>query len=140
MRVEFYIDGKLHDQMTSAFASLRRWLGGRGLNGGASDLAVEPYASGDGSNQPAAPPLSPGRVTLDDCQHPGQEHTVWWMWDTLDLGGHPIPDQARFDTREEAVTFAERGVAKQKDDPRFLWVKVFRSDNETYTCWRWERP
>lgn len=70
------------------------------------------------------------------CVHGDRPHTVmYWVED----GGPPIPMTATFDTQPEAVAFAMTGVNQQEN--LFLrWIKIFRSDNETYTCWRWTNP
>jgi hypothetical protein len=48
----------------------------------------------------------------------------------------PVPRELRFDDRADAVAAAE----KLTKNPQMEWVKVFRSDNESYTCWRWTTP
>ncbi len=69
------------------------------------------------------------------CIHGTRPHTVmYWLAD----GGPPVPMIARFDSQPDAVDFAERCI--QKDNPILRWIKIFRSDNESYTCWRWENP
>jgi hypothetical protein len=79
------------------------------------------------------------------CEHPDVPHTVWWSdsneddWAISMLS--TFPASATFDTRDEAVAAAERirdDVEGGRRDPtRTTWIKVFRSDNESYTCWRW---
>lgn len=63
------------------------------------------------------------------------EHTVWEMYED---GGPPVPSEMRFDTRGEAVAYAERIVENRP--PSLLWIKVFRSDNEAYQAYHWSRP
>lgn len=74
-------------------------------------------------------------MTGEACQHPNEPHTVWYM--PLD-GGPPIPEQRRWDNRADALAFAERGIEKYAGTGKLAWVKIFRSDNESYTCFRWE--
>jgi len=38
------------------------------------------------------------------------------------------------------VAYAEQGVERYGDGDRLHWIKVFRSDSEVYTCWRWHNP
>lgn len=69
------------------------------------------------------------------CNHPDESHTVWY-W--LDDGGPPIPMSARLDNVREARRFADRIIAQNNTQLR--WIKIFRTDNEAYTCFRWENP
>lgn len=67
------------------------------------------------------------------CNHPLVPHTVWWMPDD---DGPPVPMERSFDTLEDAEFFAHKIIRTNKD--RMSWLKIFRSDNESYTCYRWE--
>jgi hypothetical protein len=71
------------------------------------------------------------------CQHADEPHMVYW-WNDAEFasGGPPVPLAAQFDNRADALAAAQKLVGKQN----VSWVKVFRSDNENYTCWRWEQP
>jgi hypothetical protein len=86
---------------------------------------------------PEKPPLIPGARLLYEievCRHPDEPHTVWWMRD--DEPDMPVPLEAKYDNLEDARPHAEN-LTK---NPHVEWVKIFRSDNEGYTCWRWNRP
>lgn len=73
--------------------------------------------------------------TIGPCVHGDRPHTVmYWLAD----GGPSIPMIASFDSQPEAITFAESGI--NQNNPILRWIKIFRSDNESYTCWRWENP
>jgi hypothetical protein len=63
-------------------------------------------------------------------------HTVWFWLDD----GHPElgPDSRRFDNADEAEKFAQDLVTHHGHNPALRWVKVFRSDNESYVTWFWE--
>jgi hypothetical protein len=74
------------------------------------------------------------------CDHHDEPHTVWWMEDD---GGPPVPMERVFDDQADALQFA--GFLKRDGKPEgppktLLWVKVFRSDNESYTCYQWSAP
>lgn len=69
------------------------------------------------------------------CNHPLVPHTVWWM--PTD-GGPPIPMERGFDNLEDAHRFADKIIRGNSD--RMSWLKIFRSDNESYTCYHWESP
>lgn len=72
---------------------------------------------------------------MTECRHPDSPHTVmYWLND----GGPPIPMTARFDNVEDARQFAESGI--DQDNSLLRWVKIFRSDNESYTCYQWDNP
>lgn len=69
------------------------------------------------------------------CAHEDQSHTVmYWVED----GGPPIPMMAKRDTLEKTLAFAHSGI--KQDNVLLRWIKIYRSDNEGYTCWRWENP
>lgn len=69
------------------------------------------------------------------CMYGNRPHTViYWLND----GGPPIPMTANFDTQPEAVAFADSCVAQ--DNLILRWIKIFRSDNESHICLRWENP
>jgi hypothetical protein len=86
--------------------------------------------------------VSAFRVT---CEFADQPHTVWWDEcndEDLAMSMQAVfPMGAKFDTRAEAVAAAEKirddVEAGRRDPTRTSWIKVFRSDNESYTCWRW---
>jgi hypothetical protein len=64
------------------------------------------------------------------------EYAVWW-WDEQDQKHLPVPQQVRVDTKTEAIRVCHEMT---KDAPPWLaWVKAFRSDNEHYEVFRWER-
>lgn len=70
------------------------------------------------------------------CQHPRREHRVWWWVEDGDP--IPVPREAVFDNRADAMDAVIQALT---DPPLHLrWVKVFRSDNESYTCFRWTNP
>ena len=71
------------------------------------------------------------QISDDECLHLEQPHTVWWMHEDIDP--IPVPLEARFDNRADAI---ERARALS-ENPSVEWIKIFRSDNESYTCWRW---
>lgn len=79
------------------------------------------------------------------CRHEDQPHTVWFdecNADDIEISMlATFPVQARFDNRADAVAAAERVrddvEAGRRDPTRTTWIKVFRSDNEQYVCWRW---
>lgn len=79
---------------------------------------------------------------MSRCQHADLPHTVWW-WekDAPDDCFIPVPLEARFDNRADAVAAATKlrdDVEAGRRSPLVVkWIKVFRSDNESYTCWRW---
>jgi hypothetical protein len=87
----------------------------------------------------------PNGHTVVDCTHEDQPHTVWWdECNDDDLAISILatfPMSVKFDTRAEAVAAAEKirdDVEGGRRDPtRTSWIKVFRSDNESYVCWRW---
>lgn len=72
---------------------------------------------------------------LDDCPHADQEHAVWWWVDDGDP--IPVPRTAQRDNHADAVAFAYSGI--DQGHPALAWVKAFRSGNETYTCFQWDR-
>lgn len=73
-------------------------------------------------------------LDVGTCEHPDQPHTVWyWVED----GGPPVPNSATFDNLADALRYAEPG-SRSASAYLLRWIKVFRSDNEAYTCWRWE--
>lgn len=70
------------------------------------------------------------------CQHPHREHRVWWWVEDGDPV--PAPREALFDSRADAMKVVDQALA---GPPLHLrWVKVFRADNESYTCFRWSNP
>ena len=72
-----------------------------------------------------------------DCEFADQPHTLW-LWDTRGEEHLPVPVSAHFDNYADAQERFERLTTTQ---PAWLsWVKVFRSDNESYECLHWERP
>ncbi len=103
-------------------------------------------------NQPAPPDrraedTARERVSNDSgCKHPDEPHTVMW-WDFNLNDPHqlrydiPMPMSTRFDNRDDAVEAATRirddVEAGRRSPLQTDWIKVFRSDNENYTCWRW---
>lgn len=74
---------------------------------------------------------------MTDCRHPNRPHTLWW-WDDRDAAHMPAPMSVTYDGRADAVSAAE--IITADPPPGLHWVKVFRADNEVYTCWRWNRP
>lgn len=74
-----------------------------------------------------------------DCGHPNEPHTLWAMTDD---GGPPVPTSMKFDNRADAVAKAEAVVKAHAPSgyEHLFWIKIFRSGNEAYTCWRWEPP
>lgn len=73
-------------------------------------------------------------VVTAECEHPQQRHTVWyWVEDGDPV---PAPRSATFDNLDDALQFAQSGV--DQEHPALRWVKVFRADNEAYTCARWD--
>ena len=95
---------------------------------------VCPDCGGTGKKAARDTGEEPGREGEDQCAQADQPHTVWW-WNSAeaDAGGPPVPLSAGFDNQADALDAAEKLVGK----PGISWVKVFRSDNENYTCWRW---
>ena len=79
---------------------------------------------------------------MNECKHPNRPHTVWW-WEQDAPIDHfiPVPLEARYDNRADAVAAAIKlrdDVEAGRRSPLVVkWIKVFRSDNESYTCWRW---
>ncbi len=72
----------------------------------------------------------------EECEHADQPHTVWWSNRAESgTGGPPACASASFHHQTDALDAAKKLV----DNPEITWVKVFRSDNESYTCWRWNR-
>jgi hypothetical protein len=71
------------------------------------------------------------------CEDPKEPHTLWWWVD--DPNDHvPAPYSRQFDNLQDA----ENAI---RDIPlRYLkqiaWMKLFRSDNESYTCGWWDNP
>lgn len=63
------------------------------------------------------------------CDHADQPHTVYVG---VEDGGPPVPIAHKFDNQEDALEFA--GAINRT---RVWLIKVFRSDNESYTCYRW---
>lgn len=61
---------------------------------------------------------------------------MYWVED----GGPPIPNTATFDNRRDALAFVQSGIDQAAEQTRLRWIKVFRADNEAYTCFRWENP
>jgi hypothetical protein len=80
------------------------------------------------------------RPPLLDLLKRAQPHTVWY-WISDDNDPVPAPFSATFDDATQAEAKAQEMV-EQRNDPynRLRWVKVFRSDNEQYTTWRWTNP
>lgn len=77
-----------------------------------------------------------------ECKHRGQPHSVWYMLDDPNAP-FPYPNMLTYDTQQEALDLARVIIDKTIARPHeslLLWIKVFRSDNEAYTCFRWERP
>lgn len=68
------------------------------------------------------------------CNHPLVPHTVWW-WPND--GGY-VPMSRTFDNLEDADHFAQKII--RSNDERISWLKIFRADNESYTCYRWDNP
>lgn len=72
-----------------------------------------------------------------ECKYADQPHTVWyWVEDPHDPV--PMPYVLHFDNQADAVNWAEETVDLAHVSLR--WMKVFRTDNEVYQCWRWENP
>lgn len=68
------------------------------------------------------------------CNHPNVPHTVWW-WpfdETI------APSSRTFDDLEDADLFAQKIIRSNTE--RINWLKIFRADNESYTCYTWENP
>lgn len=66
------------------------------------------------------------------CNHPLVPHTVWW-W-PIDETIAPL--SRTFDNLEDADHFAQKIIRSNTD--RISWLKIFRADNESYTCYMWE--
>lgn len=73
-----------------------------------------------------------------NCKHEFWEHTVWWWVNYPNHTTIPVPHSAKFDNRAEAIEAVRTMI--EDPSPSLRWIKVFRSDNETYTCYRWENP
>jgi hypothetical protein len=74
------------------------------------------------------------------CQHADQPHTMRW-WDREGELITPYPASARFDNHDDAIAAAvmmrDDIEAGRLSPVRFPWIKVFRLDNESYTCWHY---
>lgn len=66
------------------------------------------------------------------CNHPKVPHTVWW-WPHDEV---VAPSSRTFDDLEDADHFAQRLI--RSNNERIDWLKIFRSDNESYTCYTWK--
>lgn len=82
-------------------------------------------------------------MSMDACKHSDAPHTVWW-WEQPPAHASMsafVPCGRRYDNRADAVAFATRlrdDVEAGRISPLVVkWIRVFRSDNEVYTCWRW---
>lgn len=68
------------------------------------------------------------------CNHPLVPHTVWyWLTGQRPEDG---PAYRSFDNLEDADIFAQK-ILRQNAE-RLSWMKIFRADNEAYTCFYWE--
>lgn len=71
------------------------------------------------------------------CKDSDKPHTLWyWIEDPNDPA--PAPYSLLFDDRLDALDHAAAITTNPINELR--WVKIFRSDNETYTCYRWNNP
>lgn len=75
---------------------------------------------------------------MDECKHPNKPHTIWW-WIEDKNDPVPVPYSSKFDNRKDAMTIVNEWISGPPH-VSFRWVKVFRSDNENYTCFHWENP
>lgn len=66
------------------------------------------------------------------CNHPLVPHTVEY---SVGSGSTRRP----FDDLESADAFAQK-IIRQNASKRLVWLKIFRSDNESYVCFRWDNP
>lgn len=69
------------------------------------------------------------------CNHPSVSHTV--SWHLVDSEDSANPSKT-FGHLEDADIFAQKILRQNKD--RLLWLKIYRADNETYTCFVWNIP
>lgn len=76
-----------------------------------------------------------------DCAHPEEPHTVWW-WDDWSNSGPPVPSMLKLDDLADALAVAYKAVrqAQAGEYDTLVWIKVFRTGNEAYTCMRWDKP
>lgn len=70
------------------------------------------------------------------CNHPKVRHTVEYHI------GDAKPETAtvlrEFDDLENADNFAQKII--RQTTGRLSWLKIYRSDNESYVCFRWDNP
>jgi hypothetical protein len=75
------------------------------------------------------------------CKHQDHPHTLWY-WLNDDNDPFLVPYVLHYDDMHDAVEAANIIISKTLRYPEnsvLTWVKVFRSDNEEYECYRWER-
>jgi len=70
------------------------------------------------------------------CNHPLVPHTVWYWLNGQKSEDGPVT--RGFETLEAADIFAQKIL--RQNPKRLAWLKIFRSDNESYTCFRWDNP
>lgn len=66
------------------------------------------------------------------CNHPLVPHTVLYSL------GERADVSRPFSDLEGADQFAQKII--RQNSARLKWLKVFRGDNESYTCFYWQRP
>lgn len=69
------------------------------------------------------------------CNHPKVPHTVIWC---SEIKGAPSHMDRPFEDLEDALTFSHKIIRQNKD--HLTWLKIYRSDNELYSCFVWEKP
>lgn len=70
------------------------------------------------------------------CNHPKVPHTVEWSF--MDKSDIPRISDGLFENLEEAQPFAQKIIRQNKD--HLSWLKIYRTDNELYSCFVWEAP
>jgi hypothetical protein len=77
-------------------------------------------------------------IFSSNCKHKDQPHTAWyWVEDGAAV---PFPYTVKFDNWYDMMEIVGTFVAENGENSRLRWIKGFRSDNETYTCFRWSNP
>lgn len=76
------------------------------------------------------------------CKDHNKPHILWYM---LEDPNDPVPApySLTYDTQQDALDTARVLIDKTISHPQrsaLLWLKVFRADNEAYTCFIWHRP
>lgn len=86
-------------------------------------------------------------MTLPDndgspCKDADKPHILWYMLDDQN-DPVPVPYSLTYDTQQDALDMVRVIIDKTVARPHeslLIWAKVFRADNEAYTCFQWNRP